>query len=831
METSQNSTYQRTLEITWLALIFLLPVAFNPYSYQIFSIPKASLFHFLVLVMLGCHIAHWLWQRPQPSQSRHLSLSPLHLSVLAFGLLAAAATVASITPAASFWGTWERKAGLLTLMCWIAFFFILTYHLRTRAQLFRALYALLLSSGIVSLVGIFQYFFPDAAYAVFHCTHGGRVFATVGNPLFLSGFLAAVIPINLAVIISSWHRWRQHRQDAATRFILPACLLLLLALQFWCLWLAQYSVTILLYLIASIVFVALLGIIKRSRLILGIGAASLLALVIVAAVLLAPMLLPLSTTSSTEPSTPQTATAAEKLGLNTLDIRARYWHSSIDILVKSPQIPFSHDRLHSLRRYIGYGPETFKVPFQLFFPEGLKSSFTHKSILVDHPHNHYLYIAITMGLLGLAAFLWLLALFFYLCSRYLQRTAHSSHKLLLAAFLAAIIQYLADMLFNPSTICPELMFWLPLSLTMVIGRLAASPETTPPQSQMTAPPHSLTEKTSRLRRNLALLCLLAVTLIGAGIAARPLAACMYLEQGFKLQAKGSDRAVFAFSRAVKLEPGEPAYWYYLGAYATSVARRTAAEPLKTEVLTLATTALDRARQLSPYVAFQHYRLADVYTYWAGEGAADKWTQALSLYDRASQLFPDNAVILNKWALALVIKGDLNEARAKLDHSASVDPQWSQTSFLMGLLLAVEGNDTEAAATIMAPIAEEPASLSYFVDLCQHLAFYDMAGLLQRALEVQTQAQPGAWSSHALLGIASLAAGNLDNSLAELDTAMLLAPPQDVAHLFTAILKLSRISSGFRAALPDIAAGWRDSLAQSPQRDTLLPRLERLLGKP
>ena len=48
-------------------------------------------------------------------------------------------------------------------------------------------------------------------------------------------------------------------------------LVIVLALQLWCLWLAQYSITILLYIIGLIIFITLLGIVKRKKLILGLG--------------------------------------------------------------------------------------------------------------------------------------------------------------------------------------------------------------------------------------------------------------------------------------------------------------------------------------------------------------------------------------------------------------------------------------------------------------------------------------------------------------------------------------------------------------------------------
>src|SRR4030065_473043 len=108
---------------------------------------------------------------------------------------------------------------------------------------------------------------------------------------------------------------------------------------------------------------------------------------------------------------------------------------AVNIVLKSPEGPFSNDRLHSLRGVIGYGPETFIVTFQLFFPEKMEQH-GNSSLLVmplTRPHNHYLYLATTIGLLGLLSFLSILAAFFYLCFRYLRRTTADIDKLLLIA--------------------------------------------------------------------------------------------------------------------------------------------------------------------------------------------------------------------------------------------------------------------------------------------------------------------------------------------------------------------------------------------------------------
>jgi tetratricopeptide (TPR) repeat protein/cell division protein FtsW (lipid II flippase) len=819
------SIYKRALEIIWLAIIFLVPLFCNPLSHQACYLNKALLLQFLVISMLAFWVADWILNRASYKEPkwRGIFTSPLHLTILVFGLLTILATAASITPAISFWGSYFRKAGSLTLVCWILFFLIVAQQLRNRTQLLRAIYTLLLSSGIVSILGILQHFFPGILPNL-ECT--GRIFSTPGNAISLSAFLAMVIPFTLALSV---YLWSKRKEGNNARILIS--LVILLALQFWCLWLAQYSITILLYIIAPIIFIILLGIVKRKRLMLSLGALSLIALVIIAGLLLAPLLLSGPSAETPEPDDLKPVPTSEELGLQTLGWRMEYWQSSISIFTRSPEVPFSNDRFHSLRRLIGYGPETFIVTFQLFLPENMEEHHNLLSVPLTRPHNHYLYLANSIGLLGLMSFISILVVFFYLCFRYLSKAKTDIVKLLLIAMVAGMIQYMADIFFNPVTMSPELVFWLTLGFVPVLGRLTTGDE--PKQTKKVAdsnqPDSSHKSDASKIRRYLSACCALLLIVIGIGITIRPFLADMYLQKGFNLQAGRSEKAVLAFDKATKLAPGEAIYWHCLGLYEFSVARILKEGSLKTEILTLSTSAFEKARELEPYIAYRYHVLADVYAYWANTGDMDKWPLALSLYEKSSQLIPDNAIILNKWSLALIVKGDLDEAQKKLDYAASIDPGWAETSFLYGLLLAKEGKGDEAVLKITTPIQDNPANLDYFIDLCRRLALYDTISPLSETLETSINKVFDDWTTHALLGVTSLFDGNLDKSLDEFNTSMLLVPNDDAGYLFRVTLKLSNLSPQFKTALPTVATEWRAKLAQSPERDTLLPQLDKLVG--
>ncbi len=818
--------FRQSLEITWLATIFLIPLFFNPESNQVFVLNKAALLQFLVIAMLAFWVADWLSdQASQKKLTWHfMSANPLHVSILVFGLITAVATVISIMPAISFWGSYYRKAGLINILCWIVFFLILAQGIKSRAQLLRIIYVLLSSSAVVSIVGILQYFFPAFFSVLFNWPYNGRVFSTVGNPLFLSSFLSMVIPFNLAMIIYGWsHRRKGYNVK------LQVGMMVLLALQFWCLWLAQYSITVLLYIISSVFFLLLWGIVKRRKLLLGLGAGALLALMIVAGMLLVPLLLPANNNVNTGngQNVATEPTTSEGIGLESLGWRVQYWRSTVELLRHTPEIPFSNDKLHCLRKLIGYGPETFIATFQQVFPEELKSDYTYRSLLVDRPHNDYLYLAATVGFLGLMSFLAVLGVFFYLCYRYLRKARADIDKLLLVAMVAAVVQYMADIFFNPSNICPELVLWLSVSFVPIVGRLITKPKSE--NNDAEDDNHKIKPKSDayRIRRYLSIVCAGLFVILGIGITIRPVLADLYLRKAVDLQTIHIGQAITSFEKATQIDPQEATYWHFLGEYSFSVGRNLTDESLKDEAFSLSTKAYNRAVQLTPYIALERYSMADVYAYLAALRNADNWPQALSSYDAASQLFPDNAFILGKWALASIVKGDLEDADNKLETAASADPEWAQTSFLSGLVLGLEGKDEAAARTITAPVRDNPLNLSYYVDWCNTLQRYYTLEPLRNLLASYTVRETGDWVGHALLGVTDLFLGDINSSVIEFDASMKTVTAVDVGPLFLTVMDLSNLSPSLKTALSAVAGDWKDKLNQSPDRDSLLPILEQL----
>ncbi|MCX6007342.1 MAG: tetratricopeptide repeat protein [Chloroflexi bacterium] len=796
-------------EGAWLLLIFLLPVYFNPLCYNAFYFVKALALVFLVSLLLGLVLAQW-FLAPHTVKVGELPAkiqkSPLQFASVVLGIIWVVSTIFSVMPGKSLWGNLAASTGFIPNLAWIIFFLIVSQRVKDRSQVFRALYTLLISSGVVSLVGILQFIRPDILPGF---QYYGRVFSTDGSPLSLSGFLAMTLPVTLALIILNWYGWGSQPRSKL-KF---AALLVLFGLQLCCLAFAQYSITLLLFIIGIFVFFALIGIFLQRKTTLALSILAILLVAVIAFVLLGQMLLTEKTDLSVEKQSTNEL-IAEQAGLPTLTIRMQNWKCAADVIIDSPEIPFNKDSLHFLRRFIGYGPETFIATSQLKFPGSLKSGYTFKLQLISQPENHYLYLGVTLGILGLLAFLGLLSVFFYRGFRLLSLSNNKEIIVLTAAFVASIAQYCAHIFFNPSVMAPELVFWLVLGLTVALAKVDSTGNLgCRAGASTTGCATGATPGAGKLRKLMSVLIIIIFVAVGCGLTLPLLIANMKVQRGFILWDKDQSLALTSFSEATRIGPDQANYHDILGNIAFSMAGEAKTDPdMKSTLLTLGEYASNAAIQLEPQLAIYRYRLADREMYWIMTGSEEKNANILYLYQEADQLFPGNAVILNKWALALILMRDYKEAGQKLLESEKSDPSWVQTSYLKGLLNMYEGNIDEAGDLFVSPIKNELDNIGYFINFCGQVAHYGEIGLVKDALGEYVKNKNDDWTGFALLGIADIYSGNPAEALADFEKASMVVPDKDAALLAAIIETLLGQYQNFHNESGEIIKGLMEKAA-------------------
>lgn len=199
------------IEAAGLAAVTLVPLFFNRYSLRAFEPDKTALLRTLALVAL----AGWLvtaldrglgpgaW-RAATSSLRALARAPLALAVAALALVTLAATVTSVLPATSLWGSDHRLQGAYTTLAYLVLFATMAARLRDPARAERLVTMAILASLPVALYAMAQRWgFDPLTFERGEYTASERVTSHLGNPVFLAGYLAMIWPLALRGLAES----------------------------------------------------------------------------------------------------------------------------------------------------------------------------------------------------------------------------------------------------------------------------------------------------------------------------------------------------------------------------------------------------------------------------------------------------------------------------------------------------------------------------------------------------------------------------------------------------------------------------------------------------
>ncbi len=394
------------------AAVFLLPLAFLPNIVDEFVLPKLLLARLLVAVSVVLLLVRWLRQG-----SITWKRTPLDLPLLAFIGSAALSTIFAINRNVAIFGTYDRWEGLLTIITYGLVFWLSVQLLSGESDARGLTWSLLLSGYIIAAIAILQ-----SAFGLF----GGGYFTTanniirpdvtLANPDFLGIFLAMLLPLAFAKLIS--------RRPITTR-VLAANLVVVLSFGL----LASFTRAAW---IGAIVGVGVVLVLRRGRFHIWPLVVSVLVLVIGFGALAAIAAARPSSGGIGQALIARVASIAD-LSSGTQNERIATWGDTLPLIASRP--------------IVGYGPDTFG----LVYPQFQRGN--QKFVLWDKPHQDMLGIAASQGLVGLAVYLWILVAFVRAFWRgRFQRGA--------VALFAGWIAYMVAIQFDFSWIPTSFPFWL-----------------------------------------------------------------------------------------------------------------------------------------------------------------------------------------------------------------------------------------------------------------------------------------------------------------------------------------------------------------------------------
>jgi len=458
------------MEAGWLAAAAIIPLFFNPSSAQAFEPDK--MFVLKAIAVICC--AAWLLTlmdgeaKTGWSGVRSFLRLPLVMPVLALAAIYLLSSILSIVPSISWWGSYRSVQGSIAFFCYSIIFLVTVSGLRSAAQLQRLQFALVLTSLPISGYALMQAlgsdFIPWGAYL-------GRSSGSMGNPIFLGGYLVMIIPVTAGLTLSEL---RKPRRDQGRVFICCCGFALLLqsaallctrsrgpllglaAATYFCLFLflllnraprehrpvyflaaAGLGVSVIVVLIAAAFAVS--GLAPRA----GLACfAAVLVFIAISYIFLwrtrwgkswlwlgwAVQTLVLLLSFAIDPggAVQKGSRLGSPLGRvaevsgGSVDFRKATWNTGIRFMeAGAPAILFYtvRDPYHYLRRVIGYGAESTWLAANVHATPSLVQAYAHESL--DSMHNEVLDSLIAVGVAGVLVYLAIVAAGFYCAFRYL----------------------------------------------------------------------------------------------------------------------------------------------------------------------------------------------------------------------------------------------------------------------------------------------------------------------------------------------------------------------------------------------------------------------------
>src|SRR5665648_471385 len=417
-----------------LVLPFLAPLVFYPWA-TTFTITKNTVVEIIIFLVGGL----WIIKQLEKKEDTLLK-SPLNLPILIF----------SLTILISLFQTNSLYDSFNELALWgsyLLLYFIVISSIKDKKWISIILTTIFLAASIAAVYCIFQFYGLDFS---FWRKIGGRgsLFSTFGNPNYLAGYLAAVIPLVFVLFCLQKVKFKKIILELIIA-LLYASLLMTLCRGAW---MGLF--------ISVVVMLGAIYFFKRSELTFfrknKNWIVSLILILLVISIVY-------STPNPLNPekiSVTQRVAATIEEGSSSMQCRFLIWLSSLETIRQSP--------------ILGKGIGTYGINFPLSQGIVLEKErykkyipYTNKSI---NAHNDYLHIGGEIGIIGLGAFLWVIFAFYKNILNGLLRSQNRERIFLLIGFIGGVTALLAHALFSfPFHIISNgMLFWLILGLSVVI---------------------------------------------------------------------------------------------------------------------------------------------------------------------------------------------------------------------------------------------------------------------------------------------------------------------------------------------------------------------------
>jgi len=176
-------------------LLFFIPLVFSLQCADPFRPFQLALFEITVSLLVFV----WVLELLQSPSGIVVVRTRPGLPLFLFCALTMVGAARAVNPVLAWRGGFETASGAV-------FFFLITHHFMEKRSQENLLVVILLSAGLSGVIGVLQTLGMDPVPWQFEFQ--GRAFATFGNPNFFAGQLILILPLSLAIFLTSDIPWR-----------------------------------------------------------------------------------------------------------------------------------------------------------------------------------------------------------------------------------------------------------------------------------------------------------------------------------------------------------------------------------------------------------------------------------------------------------------------------------------------------------------------------------------------------------------------------------------------------------------------------------------------
>lgn len=413
----------------------LMPLIIFSQYISPFHFGKVVVFRSWVELMLALYIP-LAWKNPEFRPRR----DKFFWAFLGFTLAFTLATITSVNPFISFWGTLERMGGLFSFWHYFVFYVILVAVLRTKEDWL----TFLKITVVVGLLSAF-YGFGQKTNISFFIGSGdrARIFGTIGNAALFAGY--QIFNVFLALMLGLTEARKSWRN-----FYFIAAFLMSVAVFMTAVRGSVLGLGVGLVLFAALYFFETNSKVAKKVFTILVG----LAVIFAAAVLF------LRNTSFIKNSSYLNRITDFSTSSYTVQTRFWAWQAGLKGWRDSAQ--------HIV---VGWGPENFNIPFSKYFNPKFFNG-PGSETLFDRAHNMFIEILVTMGLVGELAYLYI---YYVIFTNLWQIKKKPETRVLAWGLISMTVAYIIHNSFIFDTSANFLVFFSILGFMAWLSRSAPEP--------------------------------------------------------------------------------------------------------------------------------------------------------------------------------------------------------------------------------------------------------------------------------------------------------------------------------------------------------------------